>query len=121
MPPGALAPLPPLIGVIHLRALPGAPHADSDIGAIAASCARDAQTLAEAGFDGMIIENYGDAPFEPKKVAPITRSVLIPISDAAVGFWATACRSNTFGSMKWRSPRVTGDLSWRCPRLPSGS
>lgn len=83
VPPGALAPLPSLIGVIHLRALPGAPHADSDIAAIAASCARDAQTLSEAGFDAMIIENYGDAPFEPKRVAPVTVAAMTRCALAA--------------------------------------
>jgi membrane complex biogenesis BtpA family protein len=66
------SPLPSLYGVIHLRALPGSPGYAGDIAAVAASCARDASALADAGFEAVIVENYGDAPFLPGKVPPIT-------------------------------------------------
>lgn len=68
-PPGSL---PTLYGVIHLRALPGSPHFAGDVAAIAAACARDANALAEAGFDAVIVENYGDTPFVPGRVSAVT-------------------------------------------------
>ncbi len=66
------APLPSLVGVIHLRALPESPRYDGDLAGVVASAARDARALAAAGFDGIVVENFGDAPFVPDRVAPIT-------------------------------------------------
>ncbi len=64
--------LPRLLGVIHLRPLPGSPRYAGELSAVAAAAARDAQALEAAGFDGVIVENYGDTPFEPGAVDPIT-------------------------------------------------
>ncbi len=64
--------LPTLYGVVHLRALPGSPNYAGDISAIAAACARDANALSDAGFDAVIVENYGDIPFVPGAVSPVT-------------------------------------------------
>ena len=64
--------LPALYGVIHLRALPGSPNYAGDLSAIASACARDANALADAGFEAVIVENYGDVPFTPGKVSPVT-------------------------------------------------
>jgi membrane complex biogenesis BtpA family protein len=66
------APLPALIGVIHLRPLPESPRYDGDLAAVVASAERDARALAAAGFDGIVVENFGDAPFVPGRVSPIT-------------------------------------------------
>jgi len=66
------APIPSLVGVIHLRALPESPRYDGDLAGVIASAARDARALAEAGFDGIIVENFGDAPFVPEHVSPVT-------------------------------------------------
>ncbi|MFH1330596.1 MAG: BtpA/SgcQ family protein [Actinomycetota bacterium] len=70
----------PLIGMVHLEALPGAPGFAGDLDAVLAAAAADARALAEAGFDALIVENYGDAPFfaddVPKvTVAAMTRAV----------------------------------------------
>lgn len=75
--------VPTLVGVIHLRPLPGSPGYAGDVAAIAAACARDAHTLAEAGFEGVMVENYGDAPFEPGAVPPITIAALTRCALAA--------------------------------------
>lgn len=64
--------LPSLIGVIHLPPLPGSPRFAGDLDALLASAARDARLLAEAGFEGIVVENFGDAPFVPGRVAPVT-------------------------------------------------
>jgi membrane complex biogenesis BtpA family protein len=64
--------IPALVGVIHLRPLPGSPGYEGDLAQIASSAARDAHALADAGFEAIIVENYGDAPFVPGTVEPIT-------------------------------------------------
>jgi membrane complex biogenesis BtpA family protein len=64
--------IPRLVGVIHLAPLPESPRYEGDLGAVIASAERDARALVEAGFDGIMIENFGDAPFVPDQVAPIT-------------------------------------------------
>ncbi|SMO44713.1 BtpA/SgcQ family protein [Halorubrum cibi] len=62
----------PVIGMIHLPALPGAPGAPDD-GAVAMDAAvdravDDARKLESGGVDGLMIENFGDAPFYPDDV-----------------------------------------------------
>jgi membrane complex biogenesis BtpA family protein len=68
----------PVIGVIHLRPLPGAPRYDgSPVGEIYAAAAADARTLAEGGIDGIIVENASDLPFaRPEDIGPETVAAL---------------------------------------------
>lgn len=54
----------PVIGVIHLRALPGAPRYESTpVQEIYTDAVRDATALAAGGVDGLMIENASDMPF----------------------------------------------------------
>jgi hypothetical protein len=62
----------PLIGMIHLGALPGSPGYRGSIDALRAAALHDAEALVEGGIDGLLIENYGDAPFFPGRVPPHT-------------------------------------------------
>jgi membrane complex biogenesis BtpA family protein len=69
--------LPRCIGVIHLPPLPGSPGAARLDPASALSRAglwavKEAKALQAAGFDGIIIENFGDAPFYKSSVPPET-------------------------------------------------
>ena len=62
----------PVIGMIHLPALPGSPGAPGD-GEVAMDAAveravDDARKLEAGGVDGLMIENFGDAPFYPDDV-----------------------------------------------------
>ena len=53
-----------LLGVVHLEPLPGSPRAlPGSLGRTIEAALRDAQTLLDAGFDGYVIENFGDSPF----------------------------------------------------------
>ncbi len=61
-----------LVGVIHLAPLPGSPRSRLSVAAIAEGARRDAAVLAKAKFDAILVENFGDAPFEPRAVEPIT-------------------------------------------------
>ena len=60
----------PVVGMVHLPALPGAPRFDADGGrpAIHAAARRDAERLDAGGVDALIVENFGDAPFYPDSV-----------------------------------------------------
>lgn len=58
----------PVVGMIHLAPLPGAPGYDTNINWVHERALRDAETLAEGGVDALILENYGDVPFYPGRV-----------------------------------------------------
>lgn len=53
----------PLIAVVHLLPLPGSSGWLGDIEEVTDRALLDARAAAEAGFDGVILENFGDAPF----------------------------------------------------------
>lgn len=63
---------PRLCGVIHLPPLPSSPRFAGRFSAVVDAAVADARTLATAGFDGVIVENYGDAPFAREGVGPAT-------------------------------------------------
>src|SRR5687768_9549992 len=63
---------PRLVGVLHLPPLPGSPRAADGAPAIARAAAREAKLLASAGFELIIVENFGDAPFFRGSVPPVT-------------------------------------------------
>jgi membrane complex biogenesis BtpA family protein len=54
--------------MVHLPPLPGAPGYESDRTAIRERAVADARALVEGGVDGVIVENFGDAPFYPEDV-----------------------------------------------------
>jgi membrane complex biogenesis BtpA family protein len=68
----------PVIGVIHLRPLPGAPrYAGAPVRDIYAAAAADARALAEGGVDGIMMENASDLPFaRPEDIGPETVAAL---------------------------------------------
>ncbi len=68
------------IGVIHLPPLPGSPLWGGDLSRVMEQAEREAAVLTEGGANGIIVENFGDAPFrigrvEPETVATMTRAV----------------------------------------------
>lgn len=68
----------PVIGVIHLPPLPGAPrYTGEPVSDIYRAGARDARALAEGGIDGIIVENASDLPFSrPEDIGPETVAAL---------------------------------------------
>jgi len=63
---------PTLIGMIHLDALPGSPEFGGDFQEILAHALADASALVDAGFDGLMVENYNDVPFFSNQVPALT-------------------------------------------------
>ena len=62
----------PVVGVIHLLPLPGSPGWGGSMDEIRSRAQRDAAILQEEGVDGLIMENFRDAPFFPGRVPPET-------------------------------------------------
>lgn len=56
--------------MIHLGALPGTPGAEAPLSAIVQRAAADAEILARAGFDALLIENMHDVPYLCGRVGP---------------------------------------------------
>jgi uncharacterized protein len=49
--------------MVHLGPLPGSPAYDGDLDSVLEAAVADAEKIAVAGFDGVMVENFGDAPF----------------------------------------------------------
>ena len=62
----------PLVGMVHLRPLPGSPGASDDFAATRAAALADARALVAGGIDALMVENFGDTPFFPDAVPPVT-------------------------------------------------
>lgn len=58
----------PLIGMLHAQPLPGSPRYGGSWQAVRDHVLRDAETLVAGGMHGLLLENYGDAPFFPGRV-----------------------------------------------------
>ncbi|WP_457742310.1 BtpA/SgcQ family protein [Thermococcus sp.] len=71
----------PLIGMVHLKPLPGSYLYDGNLDAIIERAVKDARTLEEAGFDAVMIENFGDVPF-PKYVDKTTVAAFTAVAKA---------------------------------------
>jgi membrane complex biogenesis BtpA family protein len=61
-----------VIGMVHLRALPGSPRWDGDMAGVVRAALDDAQALAEGGADAVMVENHGDVPFTAARVDAAT-------------------------------------------------
>ena len=91
--------LPRLIGMVHLEPLPGSPGFRGDFEAVLARACADAQVLQAAGFDGVVVENFGDAPFfgddvPDVTVAVMTRAVTAVIEAAAIPVGVNVLRND---------------------------
>lgn len=68
----------PLFGMVHLLALPGSPAA-VELSEAIRSALEDARSLAEGGAAGIVIENFGDRPFQRvagrETIASMTRII----------------------------------------------
>lgn len=82
----------PIIACIHLPALPGAPGYGGSMTPVYAQALAEAALFKQAGVDGLIVENFNDAPFYPAQIpaetvaamAAVTREI-VKASDLPVG------------------------------------
>ena len=61
-----------LIGVVHLRPLPGSPRWRGDLEAVIKLAVDDARAYQRGGAHALFIENFGDLPFTKNHVGPET-------------------------------------------------
>jgi hypothetical protein len=59
-----------VLGMIHVGALPGTPRSSEPLEALVARAREEARTYAEAGVDGIMIENMHDVPYLKGTVGP---------------------------------------------------
>lgn len=69
----------PLIGMVHLLPLPGSPRWGGSLQQVLDAAAADAAALSAGGMDGIIVENYGDAPFYPGAVPAETIAAMTAV------------------------------------------
>lgn len=78
----------PIVGMVHLLALPESPAYRGNLDAIFERALREAAALQKAGVDALIVENFGDEPYLPAELttaqvalmAAITRDVIRTVS-----------------------------------------
>jgi membrane complex biogenesis BtpA family protein len=61
-----------LVAMLHLGPLPGAPRFSGDFEKLLEQAVEDALILREAGFDALLVENFGDAPYFADDVPKVT-------------------------------------------------
>ena len=66
----------PLIGMVHLSALPGSPGETGTLDDTVRRAVTDARRLVAGGMHAVLVENFGDAPFFPGAVPPVTVAAL---------------------------------------------
>jgi len=79
------AALPRLVGMVHLHPLPGSPSFAGDIAGVISDAVADAVRLAEAGFDAVCVENFGDVPFFADDVPKVTIAAMTAAVQAVRG------------------------------------
>lgn len=66
----------PVIGVVHLLPLPTSPRWGGSLKAVIDRAEQEATALAAGGVDGIIVENFFDAPFPKDQVDPAVVSAM---------------------------------------------
>lgn len=62
--------------MVHLGPLPGSPGFHGDLDSVIEAAVTDAERIAVAGFDGVMVENFGDAPFFADDAPKVTIAAL---------------------------------------------
>lgn len=104
----------PIVGMVHLGALPGSPRWAGSMVHVVRAAVADACAWAAAGADALLVENHGDVPFTPGRVdaatvaamavavAELRREVSLPVgvnvlkSDALSALAVAAATGATF-------------------------
>ena len=77
----------PVIGMVHLRPLPGSPGWDGDLEAVERAALVDAEALGVGGVGALMMENYGDVPFFADRVPAETTAAMARIGAALRNAW----------------------------------
>lgn len=94
----------PVIGMVHLLPLPGAPRWGGAMGAVIERALADAEALVEAGFRGLMVENYADVPFFGGRVPAETITAMTTVAgliveDADVPVGVNVLRNDAYAAL----------------------
>lgn len=81
----------PVIGMIHLGALPGTPAARATLPELTKQACREAEIYAHAGVDGIMLENMHDTPYLRGTVGPEIVAAIAVIAAAVRRTVALPC------------------------------
>lgn len=92
-----------VFGMIHLRALPGAPGFVSMDDVLQAALV-DARAIGQAGCDGLVVENFGDRPFakgrvEAETIAAMTRVIAELARETRMPFGVNVLRNDALSAL----------------------
>ena len=73
-----------IFGMVHIKALPGAPMYGGSMAEVIDAAIADAKALAAGGCDGIGAENFGDRPFFATRVPPETIAAMTRVIAAVV-------------------------------------
>ena len=93
-----------VIGMVHLKALPGAPMFSGSMAEVIDAAVRDAHSLSSGGCDGLGVENFGDRPFfktqvPPETVAAMTRVVAAIASEVRIPIGVNVLRNDPHAAL----------------------
>lgn len=120
----------PLIGMVHLLPLPGSPRWNGSMQQVLDAALSDARALTDGAMDGIIVENFGDAPFHPDHVpaetlaamtavmVEIRRATSVPVgvnvlrNDAAAAMAICAATGGAFIRVNVHTGALLTDQGW---------
>lgn len=73
-----------LVGMVHLKPLPGSPRWKGSMAEVMDAAIQDAESLQKGGCDAIIVENMGDVPYVKSKVAHETFGAMTIITASIV-------------------------------------
>ena len=86
----------PVVGVIHVGALPGTPASSLSVDELAGLAVREAALYREGGVDGLMVENMHDVPYLRGGVGPEVVAAMAVVGRAVKteASLPSACRSS---------------------------
>jgi len=75
----------PIIGMVHLLALPESPGFGGSVEQIYTRALREAAVLEEAGVDALIVENFGDEPHQIGNLSSVPAALMAALLREVVG------------------------------------
>ena len=93
-----------LIGMVHLPALPGSAAHTLSLGEIIDRAIAESRMLEDAGFDAVVVENFGDAPFhattvEPHTIASMAQCVRTVVGECGVPVCVNVLRNDAIAAL----------------------
>jgi len=89
--PFSFRPRRPIVGMIHVGALPVTPASRLSVSALAARAVAEARIYADAGLDGVMLENMHDTPYLRGAVGPEIVAALAVVAHAVKSAAALPC------------------------------